>query len=261
MITRRLLVVTDLRPNSLVFCNVGNESTLEEVHEDEQGAEAEDEDEDEDEEEEDDDDDSASDRLDKYSWTRASRKLNTLSSSEWVVLRRGVRPMDESDVDPSPLLVVRIDELPDDELDEKLLEVDVLRASFDDRLAWRRWARRALHTSCSRKPSLAAMWKASNVCRSATSAARGAFREPDSRMPGVSSGVVPYMADEFGAAAVARSPPPPLPPIQVQLSSSFMVHRFFGSTVSRPASGQSRIQNQMLSKLKMIEQMSAKECF
>ena len=68
-------------------------------------------DEDEDEDEDDDDDSDASDKLDKYSWTRASRKLNTLSSSD--VILRGVKPSDDHDAEPSPLLTVRIDELPE----------------------------------------------------------------------------------------------------------------------------------------------------
>ncbi len=54
--------------------------------------------------------DSASDKLDKYSWTRASRKLNTLSSSE--VILRGVKPTEDQEAEPSPLLAVLIDELP-----------------------------------------------------------------------------------------------------------------------------------------------------
>ena len=117
--------------------------------------------------------DSASDKLDKYSWTRASRKLNTLSSSE--VILRGVKPTEDQEAEPSPLLAVRIDELPTqmqqtehnskirrlpsllnmggfipEELDEKLLEVEMLLASLDDRLALRRWASLALHTSYSK---------------------------------------------------------------------------------------------------------------
>ena len=88
--------------------------------------------------------DSASERLERYSWTRASRKLNTLSSSDVIFL--GVKPIDDNEAEPSPLLAVRIDELPE-ELEEKLLDVELLRASLDERLAFRRWAKRALHTS------------------------------------------------------------------------------------------------------------------
>lgn len=54
--------------------------------------------------------DSASDKLDKYSCTRASRKLNTLSSSD--VILRGVKPTEDQEADPSPLLAVLMDELP-----------------------------------------------------------------------------------------------------------------------------------------------------
>ena len=61
--------------------------------------------------EETDDDVSASDKLDKYSCTRASRKLNTWSSSDVVFL--GVNPVDKRETELSPLLAVLIDELPE----------------------------------------------------------------------------------------------------------------------------------------------------
>ena len=41
-----------------------------------------------------------------------------------------------------------------EELEEKLLDVEVLLASLDERLAWRRWANRALHTSCREKQEI-----------------------------------------------------------------------------------------------------------
>lgn len=41
-----------------------------------------------------------------------------------------------------------------EELEEKLLEVETLLASLDGRLAFRRWAKRALHTSCETNPTI-----------------------------------------------------------------------------------------------------------
>lgn len=142
-----------------------------------------------------------------------------------------------------------------EELDEKLLEVEMLLASLDGRLALRRWASRALHTSycqmqmlklhrkkkqnkvcvgisffpiytCNRNPSLAAMWKASMVCLTASSVAFG--KERMDRMPGVISDGKPNEDSRF------------LGINQLQLITSLMVNRFLGSTVRRPCVAENR---------------------
>lgn len=130
----------------------------------------------------------------------------------------------------------------------------MLLASLDGRLALRRWASRALHTSycqmqmlklhrkkqqtrcvwashfspftCNRNPSLAAMWKASMVCLTASSVAFG--KERMDRMPGVISDGKPNEDSRF------------LDINQLQLITSLMVNRFLGSTVRRPCVAENR---------------------
>ncbi len=82
------------------------------------------------------------------------------------------------------------------------------------------WASHFSPFTCNLNPSLAAMWKASMVCLTASSVAFG--KERMDRMPGVISDGKPNESSRF------------LGINQLQLITSLMVNRFLGSTVRRP---------------------------